>query len=100
MSETQDVEITRELETLVAAKEAEQRAMKTWLAASLVALILAIAFHHPGWIAVIFAALAITALAFGIRAHLRAAALRGQAMEKILAEAFRRAGQEPPKEDA
>lgn len=100
MSETEDAEITRELETLVAAKEAHQRIMKAWFAASLLLLILAIAFHHPAWIAVIFAALAIAALALGIRAHLRAAALRGQAMEKILAEAFRRAGQEAPKEDA
>ena len=100
MSATEDAEITRELETLVAAKEAQQRSMKAWFAAALAALILMIAFHHPWWIGLILFGAAVAALVFGVRAHLRAAALRGQAMEKILAEAFRRAGQEPPSSES
>ena len=96
MSATQDAEITQELETLIAAKEAEQRAMKAWFAAALASLILAIVFHHPWWVGLLLFAAAVAALALGVGAHLRAAALRGQAMEKILAEAFKRAGQELP----
>lgn len=96
MSATQDAELTQELEALVAAKEAQQRAMKAWFAAALAALILALVFHHPWWAGAFLFASGAAALALGVRAHLRAAALRGQAMEKILAEAFRRAGQEPP----
>jgi len=92
----QDAELTQELEALVAAKETEQRAMKAWFAAALAALILSIVFRHPWWTGILLLASAIVALSLGVRAHLRAAALRGQAMEKILAEAFRRAGQEPP----
>ena len=96
MSATQDAEITQELEALVAAKEAQQRIMKAWFAAALAALLLALAFHRPWWAGLILVAAAVAALALGVRAHLRAAALRGQAMEKILAEAFRRAKQDPP----
>ena len=100
MSATEDAEITRELEALVAAKEVQQRTMKTWFAAAMTALVLGIAFHHPWWVGLLLILATIAALALGVRAHLRAAALRGQAMEKILAEAFRRAGQEPPKDEA
>ena len=96
MSADQDAELTRELEALVAAKEQQQRTMKTWFAAALASAVLAIVFRHPWWAAAFLAALAVAELALGMRAHLRAAALRGQAMEKILAEAFRRAGQAPP----
>lgn len=98
MSATQDVEITQELEALVAAKEKQQRTMRLcFLMATVGAILAAIAHRHP-LIALLFAALAILGLVLGVRAHLRAAALRGQAMEKILAEAFRRAGQEDPKD--
>ena len=96
MRATQDAELTQELEALVAAKEAQQRIMKAWFASALAAVVLAIFFRHPWWAGVLFLVSALAALSLGVRAHLRAAALRGQAMEKILAEAFRRAGQEPP----
>jgi hypothetical protein len=94
MSGAPDAELARELDALVAAKERAQRQSRIWFAAAVGMIVMAfLAHHHPlitlGWIA-----LAVTAVWVGTRAHLRADALRGQAMEKILAEAFRRAGEE------
>ncbi|MBS1767929.1 MAG: hypothetical protein JST05_11085 [Acidobacteria bacterium] len=97
MSETQDAEITRELEAIVAAKDREQIRMKLFLASGLVLLVVAAAFHHHLLLALALALLAIALLTLGVKHHLRASALRGQALEKILAEAFRRAGKDVPK---
>ncbi len=98
MSAAQDAQITQELEALVAAKDKQQRLMRNLfiLAAADTAFAVVMATRHHAAIALLFAALAILSLVFGVRAHLRAAALRGQALETILAEAFRRAGKEPP----
>ena len=96
MSSDQDAALTQELEALVAEKERRQRIMKLLFALALADAILAAAFHRHLGAALIFAALAILGTVLGVRAHLRASALRNQAMEKILAEAFRRAGQAPP----
>ena len=95
MSEAPDTDLTQELDALVAAKDREQRRSRGWFVAALAMVAMAFtAHHHPllvlGWIA-----LGIAALWMATQAHLRASALRGQAMEKILAEAFRRAGQDP-----
>ena len=94
MNKTRDTELAGELEALVAAKDREQRRMYAWFSAALLLFAFAVIFRHHGWIALAAAALSIGAIVSGIRAHLRASALRGQALEKILAEAFRRAGQE------
>ena len=93
MSEARDEELARELEAIVAAKDREQRRMKIFLPSGIVLFVIACAFHHHLWIALAVFALSIAAIALGVRHHLRASALRGQALEKILAEAFRRAGQ-------
>ncbi|HET6329418.1 MAG TPA: hypothetical protein VFF76_01395 [Holophagaceae bacterium] len=98
MSGDRDAELTQELDALVAAKDGEQRRMRFLFAAGLALFVLAILARHHILAAIVLAALSITVIALGVRAHLRAAALRGQAMEKILAEAFRRAGQDPPKD--
>ena len=98
MSQTEDAEITRELEALVAAKEKQQRLMGLlFLMAAADAAIALIAHRHPLF-ALLFGVLALIGIVLGVKAHLRAAALRGQALEKILAEAFKRAGKEPPSE--
>lgn len=97
MSERRDAELARELDTLVAAKDREQWLMRFFFLAGLACFILAILSRHHLLASLAMAALSIAVLALGVRHHLRAAALRGQAMEKILAEAFRRAGQESPK---
>ncbi len=94
MSEAPDTELTRALEALVAAKDREQRRSLGWFAAALVMGLMAYTAHHHPLIVLGWIALAVVALWLGGQAHLRASALRGQAMEKILAEAFRRAGQE------
>ena len=94
MTEVPDAELTRELDALVAAKEHAQRQSRIWFAAAVVMIALAVLAHHHPWFVLGWIALAATAAWAGTRAHLRADALRGQAMEKILAEAFRRAGQE------
>jgi hypothetical protein len=96
VSEDQDAQLTRELEALVAAKAREQSRMRLLFGAGFVLFVFAVILHRHPMAAIILAALSIAALAQGVRHHLRASALRGQAMEKILAEAFRRAGQEPP----
>ncbi len=96
MSDTQDAAITQELEALVAAKDLEQRRMKGWFAAGLILFVVACVFHHHLLIALALGAVAIGLLVLGIRHHLKASALRGQALEKILAEAFRRAGKDAP----
>jgi len=100
VSETQDAEITRELEAIVAAKDREQRKMKLLLASGLVLFVVACAFHHHLFIALALGAGSIGLLALGTRAHLRASALRGQALEKIVTEAFRREGKTPPSSEA
>ena len=94
MSEGPDTELTRALEALVAAKDREQRRSLGWFAAALVMAVMAYTAHHHPWILLGWIGLGLVALWLGGQAHLRASALRGQAMEKILAEAFRRAGQE------
>lgn len=96
MTKTRDTELAEELEVIVGAKTREQQRMFAWFAASFALFILTGVFHHAWLIALTLLALALGAIAQGLRHHLRAAALRGQAMEKILTEAFRRAGQEPP----
>lgn len=95
MSGTPDAELTQELDALVAAKEREQWRSRGWFAAAAGMVVMAFLAHHQPLIVLGWIALALTALWQSSRAHLRASALRGQAMEKILAEAFRRAGQEP-----
>lgn len=100
MSEDQDAELTRELEALVAAKEREQLRMRLLFGAGFVLFVLAIVLRHHLLGALGMAALSIATLVLGVRAHLRASAWRNQAMEKILAEAFRRAGQDGSKVDA
>lgn len=94
MSEAPDTELTQELDALVAAKDREQRRARAWFVAALATLGMAFVAHRYPLLVLGWIALAITAAWLGSRAHLRASALRGQAMEKILAEAFRRAGQE------
>ncbi|HTL99357.1 MAG TPA: hypothetical protein VL181_11190 [Holophagaceae bacterium] len=96
MNDDRDAELTQELEALVAAKEREQLKMKLMFGLALLDAVLAGALHQHLGIALAMGALAVFGIVLGVRAHLRAAALRGQAMEKILAEAFRRAGQAPP----
>ena len=96
MSDERDAELTRELEALVAAKEKQQRLMWSLFALAASDAALAILLRHHLALTLFLGALATLGIALGVRAHLRAGALRGQAMEKILAEAFRRAGQVPP----
>ena len=100
MSDERDAELTRDLEALVAAKEKQQRLMRICFLSAAADAVLAVVMHHHLFITLFLVALAILGIVFGMRAHLRAGALRGQAMEKILAEAFRRAGQEPPQAQA
>ena len=100
MSDDQDAELTRELEALVASKEREQRLMKDWLVVAIVAAFFVFITHHQIWAVLVEVTLSISALALSVRHHLRAAKLRGEAMERILKEAFRREGQQGPKADA
>ena len=95
MTKTRDTELAEELEALVAAKTREQRRMYGWFAAALLLFAFAVIFRHHGWAALAAVALSFGTIVSGVRAHLRASALRGQALEKILAEAFRRAGERP-----
>lgn len=95
MSKARDTELAQELEALVAAKAREQRAMYAGFGVALLLFLAAVALRSRLATALGLTALSLAALGFGIRAHLRAAALRGQALEKILAEAFRRAGETP-----
>ena len=97
MNDARDAELAQELDVIVAAKDREQWLMRIFFLAGLACFILAVLSRHHLVAALILATLSIAALALGVRHHLRAAALRGQAMEKILAEAFRRAGQDAPK---
>lgn len=97
MNEERDAELTRELDVLVAAKDREQRRMRLFFLAALACFIVTVLSRHHLLVALPMAALCITAIVLGVRHHLRASALRGQALEKILAEAFRRAGQDAPK---
>jgi hypothetical protein len=99
VSEARDAELERELDALVTAKDREQWLMRLFFLAGLACFILAVLSRHHLLAALTLAALSIAAIALGMRHHLRASALRGQAMEKILAEAFRRAGQDAPKAD-
>jgi len=97
MSEERDAELARELDTLVAAKDRELWLMRLCFLAGLACFILAVLSRHHLLAALALAALSIAAIVLGVRHNLRASALRGQAMEKILTEAFRRAGQDAPK---
>jgi len=97
VSEKRDAELERELDALVAAKDRQQWLMRLFFLAGLACFILAVLSRHHLLVGLAMAALSIAAIALGVRHHLRASTLRGQAMEKILAEAFRRAGQDAPK---
>lgn len=90
-----DAELARELEALLAAKTLEQRWFLAWLGLALMLGILAVAAHGHPWVRLGLAALVLVALWRSGKSHLRVSALRNQATEKILAEAFRRAGEEP-----
>ena len=89
MTTSEDAQLAGELEALMAAKTRAQRASWAWFALGLGMFLLAFRWHRPGSL---LAEAALLALGFwrGGRAHLRADALRGQAMEKILAESLRR----------
>lgn len=93
MTQAEDAELTRQLEAIMAAKARAQRVSWVWFALAVTAILLAVlAPRHP---AVLLGEAALLAVALwqGGRAHLQADALRNQAMEKILAEAFRRESQ-------
>jgi hypothetical protein len=93
MTQAEDVELTRQLEAIMAAKAWAQRISWAWFALALAAILLAfLAPRHP---AALLGEAALLAMALwqGSRAHLQADALRNQAIEKILAEAFRRESQ-------
>ena len=90
MSQTEDAELTRELEAIMAAKARAQRVSWVWFALALAAILLAFLAPHRPAVLLGEAALLAVALWRGGRAHLRGDALRNQAMEKILAEALRR----------
>ncbi len=93
MSQAEDAELTRQLDAIMAAKARAQRVSWAWFALALAAILLAfLAPRHPAALLGEAALLAV-ALWQGGRAHLQADALRNQAMEKILAEAFRRESQ-------
>ena len=95
MTTPEDAELTRTLDALLAAKVHQQRRSWAWWALALAALAAAVAGRHQVWILIPGIAGALVALQAGVKAHLRADALRNQAMERILAEALRRSGQEP-----
>ena len=99
MSEDRDAELAQELDVIVAAKDRQQWLMRLCFLGGLACFILAVLSRHHVLAALALAALSIAAITQGIRHHLRAAVLLGQAMEKILAEAFRRVGQDAPKAD-
>lgn len=94
MSDTSDAELTRQLDEIMAAKAREQWHSRAWFGVALGMAVMAFVAHHHLLLLLGWVALALSAVWLGTRAHLRAGALRNQAMEKILAEAFRRAGQE------
>lgn len=93
MTTAEDAQLAEDLEALVAGKVRAQRASWTWFALALGMVGLAFRWHRPGPL-LAEAAILVFALWRGGRAHLRADALRGQAMEKILAESFRRAARD------
>lgn len=95
MSTPEDEALSSALEGLVAAKVREQRRSWAWFALALAAATAAVLFHHRGWALLGGLAAGVAALQLGVRAHLRADALRNQAMERILAEALRREGGAP-----
>ncbi|HEX9009014.1 MAG TPA: hypothetical protein VF804_01515 [Holophagaceae bacterium] len=90
MSHAEDAELTRQLDAIMAAKARAQRISWAWFGLALAAILLAFLAPHRPWLLLAEAALLAAALWRGGRAHLRADALRNQAMEKILAEALRR----------
>lgn len=90
MTQAEDAELTRQLEAIMAAKTRAQRVSWVWFGLALTAMLTAfLAPRHPAALLGEAALLAV-ALWQGGRTHLQADALRNQAMEKILAEAFRR----------
>ncbi len=89
MTVAEDEQLARDLETLMAAKTRAQQLSWAWFALALGMFLLAFRWHHPGLL-IAEIALMVLGLWQGGRAHLRADALRGQAMEKILAESLRR----------
>lgn len=93
MSTPEDAELARTLDLLMAQKRQAQRRSWAWFALTLALALLAGLARHRLWILLPSLGAALASLQFGVRAHLRADALRGQAMERIVKEAFRRAGQ-------
>jgi putative methionine-R-sulfoxide reductase with GAF domain len=93
MTTAEDAQLARELEALMAAKTRAQRLSWAWFALALGMFLLAFRWHRPGFL-LAEAALLVLGCWQGGRAHLRADALRGQAMEKILAESLRRGAQD------
>ena len=93
MTTAEDAQLARELEALMAAKTRAQRLSWAWFALALGMFLLAFQWHRPGFLLAETAFLALGCWQGG-RAHLRADALRGQAMEKILAESLRRGAQD------
>lgn len=90
MSQAEDAALTRELDAIMAARARVQRISWAWFALALAAVLLVfLAPRHP---AILFGEAALLALGLwrGGRAHLQSDALRNQAMERVLAEAFRR----------
>ena len=94
MSEGADADLIRDLEAILAAKRRESRWFLGWLGMAFVLGFLAWALAGHPWLRLGLGLLGLVALWRGSRSHLRVGALRGQATEKILAEAFRRAGEE------
>lgn len=94
MSERADADLVQELEAILSAKSREQRWFLGWLGLALALGILAWAAQGHSWLRLGCGILILMALWQSSRSHLRVSTLRGQATEKILAEAFRRAGKE------
>jgi hypothetical protein len=94
VSTPEDVELSRALDALVARKAREQHRSWAWFALALASTVLAIAAHHHLWALLGALVVAAFSLQAGARAHLRADALRSEAMSRILAEALRRSAHE------
>ncbi len=94
MSEGADAELVHELEAILSAKSREQRWFLGWLGLALALGLLAWAAQGHPWLRLGCGVLILVALWQSSQSHLRVSALRGRATEKILAEAFRRAGKE------
>ena len=94
MSQGTDADLIRDLEGILSAKAREQGWFLGWLGLALAMGLLAWVAHGHPWLRLGLGVLILVALWCCSRSHLRVSALRGEATEKILAEAFRRAGEE------